>query len=113
MLDVLAVERGDERAAQLLGDAVVDFFVLLARLDEVVEVGAAAVGLHALEVVGEQLCAREPFLGAGLEEVVEFLVFAEKFLDCGNHAPEILRASRRDGNGFFVTIWLRKKRGTG
>jgi hypothetical protein len=84
--DVFALERGDEGFAELFGDEAGDLFILPAALDEIVEVAGAAVGLNPLEIIGQEFGAGERFLGAGFEEVVELLVFAEEFLERDHEA---------------------------
>src|SRR6478736_4365699 len=83
-LDVLALERRDERLAELLGDLLGDALVLAPGVDDVVEVRGAD-RVVVLEDLGEQLGAHPGFLGTGFQQVVEFLFLAQELLE-GDHA---------------------------
>jgi hypothetical protein len=50
-------------------------------VNEIVQAARAAKRFDFLQVIDQELGARERFLGAGFEEIVELLVFAEEFLE--------------------------------
>lgn len=79
--DVFVFKWGDEGFVEFFGDEVGDFFVFVVVLDEVVEVVGVVIGFDVLEVVGEEFGVCVCFFGVGFEEIVEFLVFVEEFLE--------------------------------
>ena len=79
-LDVLALERGHKRAAELLRHLVPDALFLAAGLDEVVEIRGRAAGAERVQVAGEQIDTRFGLLRPGFQEVEKLVLFAEYFL---------------------------------
>ncbi len=78
IFDVLALERGDERGVNRLGDPGADLLFLAAGLDELVEQGGL-IGVFAEP--DERLDTGAGFLGTGFEQVEEHVFLAQQSLE--------------------------------
>src|SRR5882762_9695409 len=80
-LDVFALQRGDERLAELFRQLLRDLFVLAPAVDEFIETLRRIVMLEFPEERDEMVNAAISLLRAGFEQIVELFVVAEEFAD--------------------------------
>jgi len=77
-LDVLAVQRGDEGAAERLGHLLADALLLAAGVHELPDVGGGAPVGQGVEVAAEDVDAGLGLVRAGLQQVEKPVVFSEE-----------------------------------
>ena len=94
VLDVAAVERGDERAAHRLHDVMGNLVGLVFLLDD--DAAKTRRVFSALEELGERLGARDQRLSVPLEQVEELVLSGKKFLEPVHHGKFSVFGGCRD-----------------